>query len=431
MSFTRTIIVLDDDPTGTQTVHHIPVLTGWSDREIQEEYERGTALFFILTNSRAFSLSEAKKINYDIGRVIANLPGPTWIISRGDSTLRGHFPGETDALSEGLGWGTDFLYVLIPAFFEGKRFTHQDIHYLIEGGEWVPVGETPYARDLSFGFKSSNLRDWVMEKSQGSIGPDQIHSLRVEDLEAMNLEEIRERILETPALLIVNALGPKHLDRFVEAAEGCDRRIIFRTAASFVASAGHISQQELLTSKDLKAEIKGNGGGLVVVGSHVPKTNAQLKVLLKTDIIGVEFEVIKYFNHPHTYLTDIVHKVEKHLKSGMHVVLYTSRTVLAGSDEQDSLHVSTKISEGLVAVVANLATHPSFLIAKGGITSSDIATKALSIKRALVLGQLLPGVPVWEADATSRFPGLQYVIFPGNVGEEDSLFQAYQKIRND
>ena len=61
---------------------------------------------------------------------------------------------------------------------------------------------------------------------------------------------------------------------------------------------------------------------------------------------------------------------------------------------------------------------------KGGITSSDVGTKALAVKKARVLGQIQPGIPVWQTGAESRFPGTPYVIFPGNVGEDGTLKAA-------
>ena len=71
--------------------------------------------------------------------------------------------------------------------------------------------------------------------------------------------------------------------------------------------------------------------------------------------------------------------------------------------------------------VSSLAVRPRFLVAKGGITSSDIGVHALQVRRATVLGQALPGVPVWKLGAESRYPGMSYVVFPGNVGDEDGL----------
>ena len=68
------------------------------------------------------------------------------------------------------------------------------------------------------------------------------------------------------------------------------------------------------------------------------------------------------------------------------------------------------------------------MIAKGGITSSDVATRGLGVKRALVRGQLLPGVPVWRLGAEARFPGIDYVVFPGNVGSDTALADAVQQL---
>jgi uncharacterized protein YgbK (DUF1537 family) len=40
----------------------------------------------------------------------------------------------------------------------------------------------------------------------------------------------------------------------------------------------------------------------------------------------------------------------------------------------------------------------------------------------------LPGIPVWQLGEESRFPGMNYVVFPGNVGGADALLHAYQKL---
>jgi uncharacterized protein YgbK (DUF1537 family) len=81
----------------------------------------------------------------------------------------------------------------------------------------------------------------------------------------------------------------------------------------------------------------------------------------------------------------------------------------------------------LISIVRGLQVRPRFLIAKGGITSSDVATRGLGVRRALVRGQILPGVPVWRLGAEARFPGLDYVVFPGNVGGDTALADAVRK----
>lgn len=78
------------------------------------------------------------------------------------------------------------------------------------------------------------------------------------------------------------------------------------------------------------------------------------------------------------------------------------------------------------SLVGRLTVTPAFVIAKGGITSSDVGTKALAVKKANVLGQIRPGIPVWQTGEESRFPSVPYVIFPGNVGDDSTLKEAVE-----
>jgi uncharacterized protein YgbK (DUF1537 family) len=423
----KTIIVLDDDPTGTQTVHGVPVITNWEKTTIETEYENKTPLFYILTNSRALVTAEAEKMAFQIGSTIKEIGKPTFVISRGDSTLRGHFPEEVTALAKGLAWENDYLIVLAPAFFEGNRFTKDDIHYVKEGEEWIPAAETPYAKDKTFGYTNSNLREWVVEKSKGKISLSEIDSVSISELESFDNALILNKIENTPKVLIVNALSPEHLEVFVKVLCETNRHIVFRTAASFVPAIGEITKKPLLEREDF-LQGNSNSGGLIVVGSHVPKTTQQLNVLFKSDIVPLEFEVEKFLIEGKSYFNELSRKLNEILGNKKDVVLYTSRQLVSKRTENESLILSVRVSLGLVFLVQNLAQRPAFLIAKGGITSSDVATKGLGIQRALVMGQILPGVPVWQADQSSRFPELTYVVFPGNVGDEFGLLDAYNKL---
>ena len=125
------VVVLDDDPTGTQTVHDIPVLTEWSHESLERALREPGPGFYILTNSRAFPTPEACRINQEIGerlQAIASTLGIEVVcISRSDSTLRGHFPDEVTALSA----NTPIL--LCPFFEAGGRYTIGDVHYVADG----------------------------------------------------------------------------------------------------------------------------------------------------------------------------------------------------------------------------------------------------------------------------------------------------------
>lgn len=104
-------------------------------------------------------------------------------------------------------------------------------------------------------------------------------------------------------------------------------------------------------------------------------------------------------------------------------MIYTSRQVRLAQDKEKSLSLSVKISEFLTRIVERLQVRPSYLIAKGGITSSDIGIKGLKVRKAFVIGQAAPGISVWMTGEESRFPGLPYIIFPGNVGTDETLRQ--------
>ena len=155
------IVVLDDDPTGTQTVYDIPVLTNWKLRTIVDEFERGTALFYLLTNSRSLATTQAVGLALEVGANILEASRHTGrafeVISRSDSTLRGHFPAEVDALAEALEM-EQAVWVIAPFFQEGGRYTINDVHYVRESQQLIPAADTAFARDVVFGYRNSDLK---------------------------------------------------------------------------------------------------------------------------------------------------------------------------------------------------------------------------------------------------------------------------------
>ena len=428
----KTIIVLDDDPTGTQTVHDVPVLTIWDEATLTAEVKKGTQLFYILTNSRSLNSDEADALNAEIGENIRSVfeqeNKAFIIVSRSDSTLRGHFPNEVIALTNALQI-SDYITAVIPAFFEGGRFTIDDIHYVREGDELIPAAETPFALDKAFGFKNSDLKAWVEEKTKGKVKAATVHSFSLEHLRDSTPAELAAQLneLKPDTTLIVNATEYADLEKFALASFKSSVKIVFRTAASFVKAMGGITEKPLLGKNDLT--ITGNtNGGLIVVGSYVPKTSRQLNNLLKVSyLINVEIDVNQVLAEK-IKPDEVVQTIEKGLKNGQDIVVYTSRKLQTGEDEKESLKIGNVIADFITAIVQKLSVVPKFMVAKGGITSSDIATKALNIRRANVAGQALPGVPVWKTGKESKFPGMPYIIFPGNVGDDGSLATLYEKL---
>lgn len=431
----RKLVVLDDDPTGTQTVHNIAVLTEWPIEALRQELQHPDPCVYILTNSRSLPLPAAQALNAEIGRNLmaaAQQTGRTFaVVSRSDSTLRGHYPGETDALAAALGMQVDAT-LIIPFFLEGGRFTIDDVHYVAEGDTLMPAAETPFAQDAAFGYRSSNLRQWVAEKSGGRIAAKNVESITLADLRQGGPAMVAHKLatLTDNRVCIINAVTMRDVQVFVLgllAAEAQGKTFLYRTAASFVQVRAGIAPRSLLTAADY--QLPDRGGGLIVVGSYVPKTTGQLGELLTLPgVASCELQVASLLDDQERAqaIQRAVDTVDQKLRDNQTVVLYTSRDLVTSNTAESSLAIGQRVSESLVAVVQGLPIRPRYLLAKGGITSSDVATKGLHVRRATVLGQILPGVPVWRTGAESRWPGLVYIVFPGNVGDNRALARAVE-----
>ncbi|NBC83480.1 MAG: hypothetical protein GVY19_08870 [Bacteroidetes bacterium] len=432
----RSIVILDDDPTGCQTVYDVPVITTWDLETILEEFRHATPAFFILINTRSMEEHYAMKVNETIGHNLleaARLTGRSFsVISRSDSTLRGHYPAEVNVL-EKLIYPKGAMHCLIPAFFQGGRYTSNGTHYVMDNNKLIPAAETPFAQDEAFGFSHSKLTEWIEEKTKGYI--------RTHEVLEINLEFLREGGAEAVASILensdhkactVDAMTQDDLDVFALAAimaEEKGKHFIYRTAASFINSYAGIMPTEPIQHYHLKQN--NTNGCLFIAGSYVPKTTAQLEVLMhETEIIPVEIKVKKLLQDESKkqHCDEVSHTMNQHIAQGQDVLLYTSREILKGNDASRGLSLGNTISSSLVDIVTSLQIAPRYILAKGGITSHDIATKVLHVKRAMVMGQIIPGVPVWKLNENTHFPGLNYIIFPGNVGNEASLVDVYNKL---
>jgi uncharacterized protein YgbK (DUF1537 family) len=433
----RKVVVLDDDPTGTQTVHDIYVLTEWSVETLVSELKQDYSCFYLLTNSRSLSISDAKRMVVEIGHNLVIASRRTGrrvvVISRSDSTLRGHFPEELDALSRSMEIQCDG-WLLIPFFLEGGRYTIADIHYVTDKDKLIPVGKTGYANDNVFGFRSSNLRDWVEEKTQGRIKSSSVASISIEDIRLGGPEAVKNQLLrlKDSTVCIVNAASYRDLEVFVLGlleAENSGRNFLYRTAASLVQVRSGICPRTLLSRADL--QLKEKGGGLLIAGSYVSKTTRQLEALRATKgIVEIEIDAQKLGESPNSKeeIARVSRNVNKALGAGLDTLVYTSRELISSSDANTNITIGKRISKGLVNVVRNLQVAPRYILAKGGITASDIASTGLAIKKALVLGQIQPGVPVWQLGPESRYPGMHLIVFPGNVGGSQALVEIVKTL---
>jgi uncharacterized protein YgbK (DUF1537 family) len=432
------LIAVDDDPTGSQLVKDIAVLTEWDVDILVRELQSPLKAFYITTNTRGKNPDEAEAINFEIGqnlRIAAEQVNKRIsIISRGDSTLRGHFPGEMEALQRGLELDPDGTF-LIPALLDDGRLTINDVHYVVKNGWLVPVGQTDYAKDASFGYASSNLREWVEEKTQGKVKKEEVHSISLPELRGKGPDFILRKILALPKgfICIVNAVSRKDIEVFTLAmvqAELIGRRFMTRSGPSFVPVRMGLEEYPPMRRDDLPG-LDRSAGGLTIVGSYVANSSRQIEEVLRRNLVKtIVMEVDKIIDERcrEKTIRTIAESIDRELGSGQDVMLYTSRRLLVGSDAVSSLQIGFKVSNSLIEVLRRLQTRPRYILAKGGITSSDLATQGLGVKRAMILGQIEKGISVWSLGPETKFNGLYYLVFPGNVGNADTLAKVITEL---
>ncbi len=447
----RHVVVLDDDPTGSQVVHDVPVLTRWDDSDLRWAFAHPARTFFILTNTRSLDADTTegllRELDSRIHRVAEEFGTNVALLSRSDSTLRGHFPLETDVLRQGAterGQPYDAV-VLAPAYLDAGRVTVDDVHYAREGAEYVPVGQTAYAADEAFGYRSSSLTDWVEEKTGSEVPASRVLSVSLTDLRSGGVESVTRLLLSARhgSVVVVNALDESDLEVFVlalVAAEATGWRAICRVGPSFVPVRAGIGRRDPLQPFEIFRGAPRGGHGLVVVGSHVELTTQQVERLLELPgVAAVELDVSALLDSAdeRAELDRCADELVE-AATGGDVVLMTSREQVVIEVGPSSLELGRRVSRALVELTRRFvaAVDLAWVVAKGGITSHDIATDGLNVRRATVLGQLFPGiVSVWRTEppgheaARDGLAGLPYVVFAGNVGDDTTLRDAVLTLR--
>lgn len=441
MSDTK-IIAIDDDPTGSQTVHSCLLLTAWDVETLIGALQDDSPLFFILSNTRGMDAARAAQVTRSIcvnlkqaldelerqGKVINPI-----VVSRSDSTLRGHYPVETDIIAEEL--GPFDAHFMVPAFFEAGRFTRDSIHYLIVDGKPVPVHDTEFAKDSVFGFSTACLPDYVEEKTRGRIKADAVERFLLNDVRGDSRARLRK--LKDNVCCVVDCETQADLNHFADQLQDVARegkRFLFRSAASLLTALAKLPPQPV-KAQDMAYYVRDNKPGVILIGSHVSKTSAQLAYLREhTDVVPVQVDVeqlnvrdsVNWSQRAANMADSIITRVDDAHARGKSVAIYTSRTELQFPSQAERLAFGERVSGFLMDLVRRLPGSIGFLISKGGITSNDVLSTGLKLKQARVLGQILTGCSVIRCPADhKRYPNLSVVIFPGNVGDETALAQAY------
>ncbi len=434
--------VLDDDPTGSQAVHGVQAVTGLDEDACVAAL--ASPACFVLTNTRSISepaaAGRAALAARCLYQAAARRGAPMQLISRGDSTLRGHLMAEVAALQELRRELTGRAYdavLLAPAFLEGGRLTAGGIHWARIGSRLVPVGDTEYARDPVFGYGSSDLRDFIAEKSGGQISRDDVASISLADIRRGGPDRVRALLAgaRDGGWVVVNATDYSDLETVAYGAllaERAGQSFLYRTGPSFVRALTGMGPKAPLRGADLWPAARRGRHGLIVVGSHVGRTSRQVAVLRERGSAAeVELDVPSVLaGRDADAAAEVATRTARQVRAALEhrdVLLYTSREFVAGRDRDDNLAIARQVSAALSATVrAALAAQPAWVLAKGGITAHDVARRGLGIRRAEVAGQLFSGmISVFRPlDAEPAAAGLPFVVFAGNVGDDATLAEV-------
>ncbi|WP_193105485.1 four-carbon acid sugar kinase family protein [Brachybacterium sp. FME24] len=442
MADSRRLLVLDDDPTGSQCVAQVDVAFDLDPAIPAGVLAEPGSTCFVLTNTRALDEAEAVAMNR---RLLAGvLADPTaqqglHVVSRSDSTLRGHVIAEPLAIADELGvHGVDVDAILFaPAMLEAGRYTQDDVHYAVVGGEPRRVEDTDFARDATFGYSHSDLSEFLQERSAGGVLAADVLSIGLDDIRSGGAARVHEILsgARDRRWVVLNATEYSDMEVVAEAVgrlEADGRTFITRCGPSFVRplagqSGAHVVDPTSITIPDGHLD-----HGLVVVGSHVGLTTTQLRaVQQRGTLVEVELDVPSLLDDRREQHLDEAAKRVREALQAADCVLYTSRDLVRTDDPAESLAIARSVSDAVVEVVRRVrAVKPAWVVAKGGITSHEVAANGLGIRRARVEGQFWPGqVSLFSAqEAPEEVMGMPYVVFPGNVGGEQALADVVDRL---
>ncbi len=441
-------VVIDDDPTGSQTVHDCLLLLKWDCSTLVKGFESKSNLFFILANTRSLSENDAKltieEICKNLKTVITSQAYEEEIIfiSRGDSTLRGHNFLEPIALDSCLGPFDATFH--IPAFIEGKRFTINGSHFV----DKTPISQTIFAKDKIFGYETSNVKNLLFQQSKSQINFEDIQNLLLSDIEMLNDKENNIvfktlKNLKNNKHVIVDIENYSQLKKFSLVIKKLikQKKFLFRTAASFISSISEksFSQSEIFFSNlRIRNKEKSFLPGLIIVGSYVELSTIQLNNLLEIgDCNPVELDVFEFFKiissdnnqkRINMFKNKFLKEIRFSFEKGKTPVLFTSRKFMS-LDVSELFNFYNLLACFIAELVADLKYEIGYLISKGGITTNLILSKGLNADYVYLEGQILTGISVVTYNLKNG-EKLPIVTHPGNIGTKDSLVDIWKVFEN-
>ncbi|MGO2931140.1 four-carbon acid sugar kinase family protein [Microbacterium sp.] len=407
-------LILDDDPTGTQSASDVTVMLRWTAEAIADELRNADAVY-LLTNTRAVDEDSAvalvRRIVDDARRVEKLIGEPIRFVLRGDSTLRGHVFAE----SEAAGGALPILFV--PAYPEGGRTTVDGQHLVRVGGELLPAERTEFAGDPVFGYENGRLDEYVREKSKRT--PRLLGTRIVRDPRAIR-EALRNAVDNDVLLPDVHDDGD--IERIAAAVRDVrpERAFVVRSGAPLAAAIADVSSDGLLSAPLARPA----GPVLLVCGSHTGAAGRQLAEVERIHGAVFEIDTEAALADPESEGGRIASLVLERLQGSGLAVVSSERV---RRPEHDTLAHGEHVMRALMVVVAAVRHLTGTVISKGGITGADVAREGIGADHAVVRGQILAGVSVWGLRSADGDDIVQVVV-PGNVGEDDTLVKALRAV---
>ena len=439
------IIVIDDDPTGSQLVHDCLLLLNWNYKTLLKGLLSKSSLLFVLANTRSLSEKEVKKRLQEICNNIYkvsienNIQHNLLFVSRGDSTLRGHNFLEPYLINEHLGPFDATFH--IPAFLEGNRITINGKHFV----NGIPAHKTTFAKDIIFGYETNDLKNLLYKKSRSKIELKNIENLYLIDQQSSH--ELKKYIqnLKNNTHVIVDIDKFSQLDKFSQIIRELfkNKKFLFRTAASFLKSISNTknSKKSNFYYSQLRARNNLNQflPGIIIIGSYTDISTNQFKKLLEVDFFhAIELDVEKFYKidvskdketQIYKLKNFILEKVRTTLKNSCIPIIYTSRKEKILENNLDQMDFYNSLSLFVAEIVADIKYEIGYLISKGGITSNTILNSSFNVDYVYLEGQICSGISLVKVKLINN-NYLPVITFPGNLGDDYSLKDVWKVIEN-
>jgi uncharacterized protein YgbK (DUF1537 family) len=412
------VAVLDDDPTGVQTLGGVRVLLDWRDERAVRTAGRARSLH-LLTNARAFPPVEARTLVRSAAAAVLSAAPNTRVVLRGDSTLRGHVLEEYLAVRDALGTAGYPPLVLVPALPSAGRVTVDGVQYLERDGARLPVHVTEYASDGVFAYSSSRLLEWAEERTRGLFPAAEGTEVHLATLREDGPGAVAAALTRAAAggQATAVAVDSETADDVELVAEGLGRAAaaglesIVRCGPALAGALGAATAREYV---DVPAAAR----VLLVCGSYVPQSLRQLAA------VAARFPDAVVAVDPAELATAAFDEPARALAARLDEGLAVLAVAGVRSAELSDLAGGLRVARGLAALLAKIDRPDALVLLKGGVTSAVGLREGLGAEAADIVGPVLPGVALWQILEPARRSAL---VIPGNVGGDDLLVDLLER----